>query len=295
MGRLITKSQWDAINAKAIKAKFFNHFNNHGHKHLADKIEECGEPDENYNTSHTVIKRCGSVYCVKCHAEYVAKETKAVRALFDRYKTEANQRRNIFHLTIVFDAFRLFTKKGQLFVPKPLATADFPTDYAKTALVDARHKLKHKLRHQFPDIGYAGAFEWEVYSDMTLNWRAHDKAAAIALLGPDATRDPQLTYAQAHIVLFHAHIVVDLNDTPEKDFRKWMRNEFPKRAGIPVKGTVHIGSLWKSRTIEESLQNLARYPYKTYLHYKRPTWANPHLPIEGEVVAELAAFRSSLK
>ena len=295
MGKSISKSQWRAISAKNTKAKFLRHFNKHGHKHLADKIEECGKPDQNYSGSYTAIKRCSSVYCTKCHKEYVAKETKAVRALFDGYMTEADQRQNIFHLTIVFDAFRLFTKKGQLFVPKPPATVDFPTDYAKTALADARLKLKHKLRHQFPDIGYAGAFEWEVYSDKTLNWRAHDKAAAIALLGRDATRDPLLTDAQAHIALFHAHIVVDLNGTPEQDFRKWMRNEFPKRAGIPVKGTVHIGSLWKSRTIEESLQNLARYPYKTYLHYKRPTWANPHLPIEGEVVAELAAFRSSLK
>lgn len=293
MDRIRTPGELGAINAKFIKGQFLSEFRKHGYKDLADKIDECGTPIEN----HSYFSRhcCRSVYCVKCHKDFVAKQTNAVRSLFDRYSTETEQRQNILHLTIVFDAFRLFTKKGQPLIPKPPQTAEFPTEYADGALKDAREKLKHKLRHKFPDIGYAGAFEWEVYSDETLDWRAHDKAAAKELLGHDKILDPRLTEAQAHIVLFHAHIVVDLNGTQEKEFRTWMKNQFAKRAGIPDKHTVHISKLFENRAIEESIQCLARYPLKTYLHYKRPKWENPYLRIDGEVLAELAAFRSNQK
>ena len=296
MDRLRTSKELAAVKAKSVKRSFLHHLTQHGHKALAEKITECGEPISRDNVTYFARHRCKSVYCVNCFKGYVAKQTEAVRSLFDKYATEAEQRQNIVHLTIVFDAFRLSTKKGGLFVPtKPPPTAEFPAEYAEEALNDAREKLKHKLRHKFPKIGYAGAFEWEVYSDMTLDWRAHDKVAAIALLGPDATRDPRFTDAQAHIVLFHAHIVVDLNGTSKDEFRNWMKDEFPKRLGIPVHDTIHISSLRADRTIEESIQCLARYPLKTYLHYKRPNWTHPYLRIDGEVVAELAAFRSQIR
>lgn len=287
-----TDKQIRAINAKFIKSQFLTAFRQNGHRDLADKISHCGDVIE--NRPYLAYHKCRSVYCVKCHKEAVAKQTKAVRSLFDRYPTEADQRQNLFHLTIKFDAFRLFTKKGAILVPNPPQETCFPTEYAMTALEDARYQFKHKLRHQFPAIGYAGAFEWEVYSDETLDWRSDDKEFMKELLGNDELRDPRLSESQAHMVLFHAHIVVDLNGVPEMDFRKWMRDEFPKRTGLPEKHTVHLTRLYQEPSIDESIQVLARYPMKTYLHYKRPKFENPYRRIDGKVLAELASFRSSL-
>lgn len=296
MGRLITRREWAAINAKGKKRNFLYRLRQQGHSGLADEIEQCGQPIANDRIHYAARHRCGSVYCVKCHGEYVDKQTAAVRALFNRYGTEAEQRENIVHLTIDFDAFRLFTKKGQLLVPKaPPAKTEFPTEYALSSLKDARQALKHKLRHKFPGIGYVGAFEWELFRDETLDWRKEGVEAVMSLLGADEIRDPRLSEAQANIVLFHAHIVVDLNGTPKEEFRSWMREEFTQRCGLPSQDSVYIQSLRCDRGIDETIKCLARYPLKTYLHYKRPNHSDPLLPIDGEAVAELAAFRSERK
>lgn len=296
MERSRTRKELSAINAKSKKRNFLHKFRKYGHADLADEIEQCGEPIRNDNVLYTARHECRSVYCTKCHGRFVKKQTSAVRSLFDRYGTEAEQRENLVHLTVDFDAFRLYSKKGHMFLPSKLPTnTEFPTDHARYALVVARHALKHKLRYQFPSIGYAGAFEWELFSDETLDWRKRGKEAVMSLLGDDKIRDPRLSETQAHIVLFHAHIVVDLNGTPKDEFRSWMREEFTKKCGLPSQDSVYIQSLRCDRGIEESIKSLARYPLKTYLNYKRPNQEDPLLPINGEAVAELAAFRSNQK
>ena len=253
MGRLITRREWTAINTKSKRRNFLHRLRQQGHSDLADEIEQCGQPIDNDRIYYPARHRCGSVYCVKCHAEYVDKQTAAVRALFNRYGTEAEQRENIVHLTIDFDAFRLFTRKGQLLVPKaPPAETEFPTEYALSSLKDARHALKHKLRHKFPGIGYVGAFEWELFRDETLNWRKEGVEAVMSLLGADEIRDPRLSEAQANIVLFHAHIVVDLNGTPKEEFRTWMRDEFTKRCGLPSRRTPFMSNLCSETAVSKT-------------------------------------------
>lgn len=234
----------------------------HGAADVWERIRDCG----------TDRKRCGSLHCVRCFSRYVDHQTKRVRPLFDRYATEADQRANIRHFTVLFDAF------GFDLHSKPYPTLSI--DRVKAAREFASNEL-YALKRRFPSITIVGAFEIEPLDGPTKALRK-DATAVDTLLskgqhrntGPSLHNVATIAGMQPwadHVVLYHGHFVVDLNGTPDRDFREWCHARWGHKCpSNPVRRGVHIQKLYMNRTIDESMAVLARYPFKTPFHYHVP-------------------------
>lgn len=227
-----------------------------------ERIRDCG----------TDRMRCGSRYCTKCFNRYVDSQTTLMRQLFANHATEADQRANIRQLTVLFDAF-----------PFDLHSKAYPTICAQRsdkARAYARKEIQ-ALKRRFPAITIVGAFEMEPIDGPTKESR-RDSSALDTLLrvgmarhtghGIYRTHVPSSMQQWAnHLILYHGHFVVDLNGTDDKDFRVWCHSRWGnKRRNDPVRRGVHVQNLYTTRTIEQSLQTLARYPLKTPFHYHVP-------------------------
>ena len=74
-----------------------------------------------------------------------------------------------------------------------------------------------------------------------------------------------------HLILYHGHFVVDLNGTEDREFRSWCHQRWGhNRPKNPVRRGAYVQRLYKNRTIQQSLQTLARYPLKTPFYYHVP-------------------------
>lgn len=234
----------------------------HGAYDVWERISNCG----------TDRKRCGSRYCTKCFNRYVATQTGLVEKLFDNYATEADQRDNIRQLTVLFDAFHF-----------DLHSKPYPT--LSPARVDVARAFARKelqaLKRRFPSITVVGALEMEPIDGPT-KARRKDSSAIDALLVMGAHRDtapgvyrfltaPGMQQWADYLILYHGHFVVDLNGTDDKDFRSWCHKRWGhNRPKNPVRRGAYVQRLYKNRTIQQSLQTMARYPLKTPFHYHVP-------------------------
>jgi len=234
----------------------------HGAYDVWERIRDCG----------TDRRRCGSRYCTKCFNRYVATQTDQVEELFDNYSTEADQRANIRQLTVLFDAFR-FDLHSKAYPTICAQRSNKARDYARREL--------EALKRHFPSIRIVGALEMEPIDGPT-KARRKDSSAIDALLVMGAHRDttpgvyrfltaPGMQQWADHLILYHGHFVVDLNGTDDKDFRSWCHKRWGhNRPKNPVRRGAYVQRLYTNRTIQQSLQTLARYPLKTPFHYHVP-------------------------
>lgn len=234
----------------------------HGAAHVWVRIQDCG----------TDRKRCGSQHCTRCFNRYVETQTQRVRDAFGRYTSEVDQRANIRHLTVLFDAFG-FDLHSKPYPTLPIQRVKAARHYARTEL--------YALKRHFPAVKIVGAFEIEPIDGPTKALRK-DASAINSLLvkGQHRSTGPSLHNVATiagmqqwnhHVVLFHGHFVVDLNGTSDKDFRKWCHARWGNNCRtIRVKRGVHIQQLYTDRTIDESINMLSRYPLKTPFHYHVP-------------------------
>lgn len=252
----------------------------HGADQVWDRIRDCG----------TDRKRCGSQHCTRCFNRYVETQTTRVRALFGRYTSEADQRANIRHLTVLFDAF------GFDLYSKPYPT--LPIQRVKAARHYARTEL-YALKRHFPAVTIVGAFEMEPIDAPTKALRK-DASAIDALLDKGQCRStvpslynvvsiPSMQQWDDHVVLFHGHFVIDLNGTSDRDFREWCHARWGHNCpNTPVRRGAYIQKLYTNRKIDESINVLSRYPLKTPFHF--------HIPRDklGNLVAELRLYEDEI-
>ena len=239
-----------ALTVKRKRAWMERALRTHGAAQVWDRIRDCG----------TDRKRCGSQHCTRCFNRYVETQTKRVRALFGRYTSEADQRANIRHLTVLFDAFG-FDLHSKPYPTLPIQRVKAARDYARTEL--------YALKRHFPAVTIVGAFEIEPIDGPTKALRK-DASAISSLLtkGQQRNTGPSLHNVATiagmqqwddHVVLYHGHFVVDLNGTSDKDFRKWCHARWGHNCpDTPVRRGVYIQKLYTDRTIDKSIDILSR-------------------------------------
>jgi hypothetical protein len=263
---------------------------------LRDKISDCG----------TDRRRCGSPYCVRCHSRFLKGQERPMRRLFNRYASEVDQRQNIRFLTILFDAYGFDARKS--FGRQQFSLA-FPLRRTQAAIKYARAEIQ-VLKRRFPKLKIVGAFEMDVL-DATARSLRNDATTLQALLKAGEVRDqrasflrlicpPTMASWQDHVIIFHAHLVVDLDGTDEQMFRDWCHKRWGKNCpNNSIPHGVHITRLRSDRAIENSIEMLARYPLKTPFHYHVPRDAKgrlvaPKRPLEKPILAAMVVGRSAL-
>ncbi|QNT68848.1 hypothetical protein HQ394_05120 [Defluviicoccus vanus] len=246
-------------------------------------------------------RRCSSPFCIKCFNRYVEGQTLLMKRLFDRYPTEVDQRQNIRFLTILFDAYTFDLHAARYPV--------FPLERTRLAIKYARNEIQ-ALKRRFPTLKIVGALELDVLDSIARNLRK-DAGTIETLLNEGLVRDTRSFYEvliqpfhtrgwEDHVLLLHGHLVVGLDGVDDRAFRRWCHGRWGKNCpNKPIRRGVHITSLRSNRTIEESLNILARYPLKTPFHYHVPRDAKGRLvadkrPLEDPILAAMVVGRSLL-
>lgn len=235
---------------------------------LWDKMDECRKPTGQRHDRD----RCGTIYCIQCYNRAVARQHQRITKLFQRHSSEAEQRQHLRHVTLLFDAygFDLWSK------PYPV----FPYDRTLTGIDYARKEL-NALKRKFPELVMVGAFELEPMDGPARN-RRYNAKAIVALLNDGAVRDTGLGIKrisvptgmakwQDHVLVLHAHILMDLQGTDISAFDTYCRQRFGNLRKVnKVPRGVVINPLRDNMTIPESITGISKYPYKTFFHYDLP-------------------------
>jgi hypothetical protein len=252
--------QRDALKERALTT--------FGHASLWDSMDECRKPaDQRFDRD-----RCGTIYCIPCYNRAINNQRKRIAAVFQRHSTEADQRQHLRSVTLLFDAygFDLWAK------PYPV----FPYDRTLKGIEYARGELK-KLKRKFPNLVMVGAFELEPMDNQARSLRLNRKATD-ALLDDGVIRDTavgikrisvpaRMTMWQDHVLVLHAHILMELKGTDINAFDTYCRQRLGNdRKMNKVPRGVVINPLRPHMTIEESITGISKYPYKTFFHYDHP-------------------------
>lgn len=264
----------------------------HGEWKLWQRIRDCG----------TDRRRCGSPHCVHCHRRFVKGQARLMNRLFERYATEADQRENIRHVSVLFDAYGFDLESR----PHPV----FPLQRTLAGIKYARDEVQALKRH-FPNIKILGALEIDVLDAVARGLQKNPKTLE-ALLSAGLARDhyrsplwclvppPGMEEWDEHLLVLHMHLVVDLSGTDSRAFRKWCHKRWGNtRPKNPVPRGVHIAPLRFDRAIETSIKMLARYPLKTPFHYHVPKDrlgrdVAPRRALEPAILAAMVVGRSQL-
>ena len=264
----------------------------HGLWALWQRIRDCGADR----------RRCGSPHCIKCHKRFVAGQVRLMNQLFARYASESDQRKNIRHVSILLDAYGFDLESK----PYPV----FPVERTGDGIKYARTEIQ-ALKRRFPDVKILGALELDVLDEEARGLQKRQRTID-ALLSASAVRDRYgrplynlvppngMEEWDNHILLLHAHLVVDLNETDEADFRRWCHKRWGNaRSENPVPRGVHITPLYLDRKVDVSAAILARYPLKTPFHYHVPKDKTgrdvaPRRPLEPSILSAMVVGRAAL-
>ena len=218
----------------------------HGYTELADKMAECSPS-----------KRCRNPYCDACRkALYDRQREKSDEFLWYPYKRdEAKARENLFFVTVLHELIP-FGQPDDTIIR-------FPKKQIKSAISEARLKLK-AVRRTFKDkINFIGGFELEAVTGLLA--KLHPlKGQTLA----DLLEDP--IGLDDKFVLVHSHFVVDMAEQPLNpftgdpavtDLKARLKKEWPEKKQVEVK------PLFKAKPVHDSLNRLADYPFKFPIKY----------------------------
>ena len=259
---------------------------------LADRMDSCG----NDNGWGKPIK-CGSPYCIRCFPEMTGNQKALMAKALNRYATEAEQRANLKWVTILFSAF------GFDLLEQNYPT--FPLDTAKEAKIIGGNELE-ALAAKFPSVVWLGGYSWEAvrldvasqYKHATLeNLTAVTSSAKIEAPAPPEIYAHPMDRWRNHLITFHAHLVVDLAGTDEPAFHAYCHGKWGMGRGVP-RG-VQIDTLYPQKSVPDSLDTLAVYPYLNQWIYKQPKAEKQAkvlaAPLEPEVLSAMVSGLTSLK
>jgi len=257
---------------------------------LAMDIIHCGDWDSGNQLT------CHSLYCAKkgernkadnkntkeaksCYMRLTNSQTKLMRTVRDRYDDDIiAMRNNLRSVTILFSAFG-FDLDGR---DNPV----FPLVVGKNGklggvVMNAKRQAKKqldKVKNEFPDVKWLGGYSWEIQHldklgpkksvslDALINLDNHKFATACQKVARTQAQDKWHKY----YINFHSHLVVDLNGTSDIDFHDfchsiWGKKDNKKR---PVPDGVMIKKFDTTRSIPDSLDTLAQYPFRNQWEYK---------------------------
>jgi len=259
---------------------------------LTDSMSDCG----NDNGWGKPIK-CGSPYCIRCFPEMTGNQKALMAKALNRHANEAEQRANLKWVTVLFSAF------GFDLLEKNYPT--FPLDTAKKAKIIAGNELE-ALAAKFPSVVWLGGYSWEAvrldvasqYKHATLeNLAAATSSAEIEAPAPSEIYAHPMDRWRNHLITFHAHLVVDLAGTDESAFHTYCHGKWGMGRGVP-RG-VQIDPLYPQKSVPDSLDTLAVYPYLNQWIYKQPKADRQAkvlaTPLEPEVLSAMVSGLTSLK
>jgi hypothetical protein len=232
-----------------------------------------------------------------------------MNGLFGGYATGTDQRENIRHVSVLFDAYGFDLESR----PHPV----FPLQRTLAGIKYARDEVQ-ALKRRFPNIKILGALELDVLDAVARGLQKNPKTME-ALLSAGLARDyyrsplcrlvppPGMEEWEEHVLVLHAHLVVDLNGADKRAFRNWCherwgntrpKNRVPRPKNRVPRG-VHITPLRLDRPIETSINMLARYPLKTPFHYHVPKDKAgcdiaPRRALEPAILSAMIVGRSQL-
>lgn len=290
----------DALKAQAVKgAKSDNYkrliaeaLDSTKSHDLSGKMDDCGD-DNGWGTP----KKCGSPYCIRCFPEMVGNQKALMAKALNRYATEADQRANLKWVTILFASFGFdLLDKGH---------PTFPLDTAKKAKATAGNELE-TLGAKFPSAVWLGGYSWETvrldvasqYKHATID-ALMDASSLAGLVAPAPS--PIFTSPmdkwRKHLIIFHAHLVLDLAGTDAQAFHTYCHGKWGMGRGVP-RGVLKM-PLVTNKAVPDSLDTLAVYPYLNQWIYKqskadKQAKVSP-TSLEPEVLSAMVSGLTTLK
>lgn len=240
---------------------------------LGSSIASCGNMDGWGN-----VINCRSPYCMRCGGRMIKSQQQIISTALNKYFTDQEQRDNLKHLTILFSIFPFDTSSATY----PI----FPMDMAIAAKKDADRMLRNfSALKRFKGLRWRGAYSWEAIhhnylTDKKLRTNTALKKAS-ALYQPAI---PPNGKWQHHQILFHAHLVVDLNGLDRNAVAEYCHQHWGNKKAInPVPDGAQLDSLIYNKPVSDSLNALAKYPFKSKFDYND---AN-RTPLEPQILAAL--------
>ncbi len=259
-----------------------------GHAPLWDKMDQCRKPvDQRLDRD-----RCGTIYCIPCYNRAIKRQQERITEVFQRHPSEVEQRKHLRHVTLLFDCY------GFDLWAKPFPT--FPYERTLAGIKYARTELQI-MKRKFPDLLMLGAFEVEPMDDDARQRRYNGKAIDSLLL-EGAVRDtavgtnrlsvpPGMTKWQKHVLILHAHVLFDMKGTDFDAFDSHCRERLGNQRRVnKVPRGVLVNTLRDNKMIDESIEGIAKYPFKTFFHYDLPKRLKGLVPpdmYEDEIIASM--------
>lgn len=221
-----------------------------------------------------------------CYVRLVEEQTERMEMVLTRYQNDTALRSNLYSVTILFAAFGydLDGNDNPIMPMYILKDKARPRGTLTGTVMKAKKKADAQLKalaDKFPNVAWLGGYSWEAQHRERLGGK---KKASLNALENLAVKDGLTSTCQTiytsdaieswrkHYILFHAHLVVDLRGTSHKTFRDychkiWGTDDNRKR---PVPDGILIKPFKKDeyKSIPESLETLAQYPFRNQWKYK---------------------------
>ena len=218
-----------------------------GESALLDQIQGCKRPRSPV---------CGSLYCPKCYSFFRDAQQKLVdRNIINKHSSVADLHKNLRSLTILHSVIPLDQYHQ---IDLKLLRSDIRKH---------RRKFETLAKRTFPSISMVGAFEFEIH-DQINNLQMPRKQATVIDL-PNAS----FFWPSRHILIFHSHLLVDLNGTSDANFIAACKRRWPSKNAVLVKRLTNN----QQKPISKSIQHIVRYPFKAQFSYPDPNRDNPDL------------------
>ena len=240
---------------------------------LASSFAKCGTDDGWGNTIN-----CRSPYCMRCGGKMIGAQQKIISTALKKYPTNQQQRDNLRHLTLLFSVF-----------PFDLSSTTYPVFPLNTA-ISAKKDADRMLRNfgaikRFTGLRWRGAYSWEPVHQ---HWLTTTKLRTITALKKASAvyqpANPPTGKWQHHQILFHAHLVVDLNGLDRNAVADYCHEHWGNKKIVdPVPDGAQLDPLFYNKPVDDSLKDLAKYPLKSKFDYND---AN-NTPLEPDVLGAL--------
>jgi hypothetical protein len=196
-----------------------------GWSSLWDSIIECN-----------VDNRCGSIYCERCRFFYSCWSNGRLKKLFSiKYNNDdVEARKELRYLTVLTHVVEL-----------DLSSVDQAIEIDKVSI--------KALKRRFPDIIIEGRHEIEMIDVRNIFLRKECPRKVEAIYDLTEGKGP---YIDNDMVLVHFHAVVSLGGHNKKEVAAWMRERWPGRHHVHMKG------LYKENDVKVNLSNIASYNLK---------------------------------
>ncbi len=240
---------------------------------LGASMASCGDVDGWGN-----IINCRSPYCMRCGGTMIKNQQNVIATALAKYPTHQQQRDNLKHLTILFAIYPFDTTRTTYPV--------FPMATAIAAKKDADRMLRNfRALKRFKGLRWRGAFSWEaIHLHRLTDKKLVTDTALIKASAAYQPATPPTGKWQHHRLLFHAHLVVDLDGLDRDAVADYCHEHWGNdKKEYPVPDGAQLDSLFPSMPVNESLDWLARYPLKSKFDYND---AN-NTTLEPDVLAAL--------